>query len=102
MSTAVYAIGEWTVTTPGQTRTLLLMAMLKQDQHTAARCMDVLASMGGDVPKQLYVDGHNARRGYAVRLELVDAEPVRYFDRHPAYVRRVVERFNRLQVRAAS
>lgn len=44
---------------------------------------------------RLYIEGHHHKRGYVVCLEGVDAPPVRYYKRHPSYVRRVVERFNR-------
>lgn len=46
---------------------------------------------------QLYIEGHHVQRGYIVSLELAAAAPVRFFQRHPAWVRAVVERFNRMQ-----
>lgn len=45
--------------------------------------------------KRLYIEGHNAKLGYVVSLELVDAAPVRYFQCHPNKVRSVIDRFNR-------
>jgi hypothetical protein len=48
-----------------------------------------------EMKKRLYIEGHNAKRGYVVSLELVDAAPVRYFQCHPSKVRALIERFNR-------
>jgi hypothetical protein len=44
---------------------------------------------------RLYIEGHNAKRGYVISLELVDAAPVGYYQCHPNRVRAIVERFNR-------
>ncbi len=46
----------------------------------------------------LYIEGHSARRGYAVLVEYSDAPPVRYYS-NLRRARAIVERFNRLQVR---
>lgn len=45
--------------------------------------------------KRLYVEGHHVKRGYVVRLEQVDAMPVRYYKCHLRKVRAIIERFNR-------
>jgi hypothetical protein len=47
--------------------------------------------------RQLYVDGHNAKRGYAVSLLLEDAPPVRFYLGDIRKVRTIVDRFNRRQ-----
>lgn len=45
--------------------------------------------------KRLYLEGHNAKLGYVVSLELVDSAPVRCYKYHPKKVRLIIERFNR-------
>jgi hypothetical protein len=50
--------------------------------------------------KRLYIEGHSIKHGYVVRLELVDAPPVRmYRDTDLRKVRAIVDRFNRIQLR---
>ncbi|QAY01450.1 hypothetical protein ASwh1_391 [Aeromonas phage Aswh_1] len=45
--------------------------------------------------KRLYLEGHTPKLGYVVSLELVDAEPVRFYKCHPNKVRNIINRFNR-------
>ena len=49
--------------------------------------------------KILYCEGHHVKKGYIVSLEYTDAPPVRFYQRHPNYVKRVIERFNRIQLK---
>lgn len=60
------------------------------NQHCYQRAKSIL---NGEI-KRLYLAGHNHKRGHAVALEFVDAEPVRFYS-DLSHARRIVDRFNR-------